>query len=105
VPARVDLARLLGRVRRRLRLTAALQGAVVGGCAALAVWGVAVIAARWGTRGSGLSLAGATAALLVAGLVGGLVRRIPLSAARAPSIARWVVRTAGTAIAPWRLFH
>ncbi|HXU83479.1 MAG TPA: hypothetical protein VN914_18935 [Polyangia bacterium] len=79
MPARVDLARLLGRVRRRLRLTAALQGAVVGGCAALAVWGAAVIAARWGARGSGLSLAGATVALLVAGLVGGLVRRIPLN--------------------------
>jgi hypothetical protein len=78
VPARVDLARLLGRVRRRLRLAAGLQGAVVGACGALTVWGGALLAARWGVRVSGLPLVVGPPLLVTAGLVGGLARRISL---------------------------
>jgi hypothetical protein len=67
-----------------MRLSAGLQGAVVGGCAALAVWVVALLAARWASPVPG-SLAPALAAGLVAlgALVAGLRRITPVECARA----------------------
>jgi hypothetical protein len=77
VPARVDLDRLLRRVRRRLRLWAGIEGGVVGACLALAFFGARVLAARWGMAPGAASVA-IGLGCVAAGLIAGAARRISL---------------------------
>jgi len=66
------LARRLSRIRSRLRVLAALDGAVIGGATAVVAAAIAVAVCRW--RGSRLPLPALVASIGAAALAGALLR-------------------------------